>query len=105
VAMLLADNGATAPLFTVLLQGGSFALLVYLAVYGLPRFYAEMRAERQDDRDAFTEALARLTDQAVAARQEFLQTLAVQHNAHVERQREWLAQLTQLIQDTRGKER
>ncbi len=52
------DGGPTPPSWlSILLQGGSFAVLVYLVIRGLP-------AERQKERDDFAGALKTISDNA-----------------------------------------
>lgn len=60
---MFGDDGAvtvSVPWFGLLLQGGSFAVLVYLLVWAIPGWRREMAREQAEEREHFNKVLDRL---------------------------------------------
>lgn len=66
--LLLAESPEPISLFALLIQGGSFALLAYIIIFGLPALHKMIAAERKEERADFATSLAKLTDEGKEAR-------------------------------------
>lgn len=67
----------TASWLTFFVQAGSFGLLAYLIVLGLPALQKELKAERKEERTDFTAALKVVTDDRRLERQDFAAVVKV----------------------------
>jgi hypothetical protein len=56
---------------SVVIQLGSFGLVAFLIVAGLPRLHAELKAERKAERDSFSGMLEKINDDRRTERADF----------------------------------
>lgn len=116
--------------FALILQGGSFAVLVFLMLFGLPKLRREIAEEQRNERDDFKTTLRNISEtfkaEAAAERAacekhfdtlahamgrgneatiQAVKTMAEQIHSHAERNRQWSAVLQAEIAKHKGEDR
>jgi hypothetical protein len=85
--MILAQGDPTVGVLNLVVQGGSFALLAFLVIYGLPQWHTKITATQQKEREDFIKALNEERVEATAAlaekRKEFLDAQKDQRNEFI----------------------